>query len=188
MRNQLTNKDFTLISSNCISGILSHDLGLEFRSPTVNLFFTADDFVKFCLHLDEYLKEELISDDEMSKEKGYPVSRLWDIHLYGVHYHSHHELMNAWNRRKERINHNNLFICMTDRNDCTNETVAQFAKVPYPKVLFSHKPYSEYPFVVYVPDFSKESEVGQLQFYADMQGHRYYEKYFDWTSWLNKYE
>ena len=67
----------------------------------------------------------------------------------------------------------------------TEGNLKAFSKLPYPKVLFSAKPYPEYDFVVCVDEFREEKQVGQLQFYADYQGHRYYEKYFDFVGWLN---
>ena len=42
-RERLNRDDVTIISTNCTGGILYHDLGLEFKSPTVNLFFRAQD-------------------------------------------------------------------------------------------------------------------------------------------------
>ena len=36
---------FSIISSNCVGGVISHDLGLRFESPTVNLFFYPDSFL-----------------------------------------------------------------------------------------------------------------------------------------------
>ena len=73
---------------------------------------------------------------------------------------------------------------MTDRNGLTVEMVDEMSKIPYPKVLFTSKPYP-YDFVVYIDEFKNETEVGQMQFFADFNGHRYYEKYFDIISWLN---
>jgi uncharacterized protein (DUF1919 family) len=37
-RSRLTNKEVTIFSSNCIGGVIYHDLGLRFMSPTINLF------------------------------------------------------------------------------------------------------------------------------------------------------
>lgn len=58
MRRQLINKDITFLTPNCIGGILFHDLGLRFMSPTVNLMMSQTDFLQFVLHLDTYLKGE----------------------------------------------------------------------------------------------------------------------------------
>lgn len=43
-RNRLINQDFSLLCNNCNGGVICHDLGLQFRSPTVNLFFYSDHF------------------------------------------------------------------------------------------------------------------------------------------------
>ena len=61
------NKDISIISMNCTGGILYHDLGLQFRSPTVNLFMRAEDFIKFCENLEFYLS--IIKDSERSTRK-----------------------------------------------------------------------------------------------------------------------
>ena len=53
-RRNLLNRNFSLISANCTGGIISHDLGLQFLSPTVNLFMNGKDFVKFCSDLKHY--------------------------------------------------------------------------------------------------------------------------------------
>ena len=55
---RLRNKDVTIISTNCTGGILSHDLGLQFKSPTINMFFRAEDFVRFWENLEYYMSIE----------------------------------------------------------------------------------------------------------------------------------
>ena len=45
-RSLLKNRDITIISANCVGGVIYHDLGLAFNSPTINLFFSASDYVK----------------------------------------------------------------------------------------------------------------------------------------------
>lgn len=76
---------------NCTGGILSHDLGLQFKSPTVNLFFRAEDFIKFCENLKYYLSiEEFVEckNSEIIGERKYPVAYLDDLTLFLVHYRS----------------------------------------------------------------------------------------------------
>lgn len=86
--------------------------------------------------------------------------------------------------RKKRLNIEKLYIVMTDRNGCTGELVERLSRLPYQKVLFSHKPIPQYDFVVYVPGFEKDGQVGELNRFADFRGNRYYEKYFDFVKWL----
>ena len=44
---KIKNKDCSIISMNCVGGMVSHELGLRFNSPTVNLWFTPKEFIKF---------------------------------------------------------------------------------------------------------------------------------------------
>ena len=44
-RKRLKNVSPTLICSNCTGGFLYHWLGLQFRSPFINLYLTDSDFV-----------------------------------------------------------------------------------------------------------------------------------------------
>lgn len=45
----------TIIASNCNGGIIYHDLGMKFYSPTINLFFYPKDYIKFISNLKYYL-------------------------------------------------------------------------------------------------------------------------------------
>lgn len=49
MQSKLRNRNISFLTPNCLGGILYHDLGLEFMSPTINLMMTQKDFVKFIL-------------------------------------------------------------------------------------------------------------------------------------------
>ena len=60
MRERLENENFSIISSNCIGGILCHDLNVRYNSPTVNMFFVAADFVKFCSRIPYYTTRMII--------------------------------------------------------------------------------------------------------------------------------
>ena len=57
-RKRLRNFNPTIISNNCTAGFIYHDLGLEFRSPTINL--TIKQFPLFIAHLPHYLNCELM--------------------------------------------------------------------------------------------------------------------------------
>lgn len=51
---KLTNKDFTIISNNCWGGMLYESYNLPKQSPTVGLFFFAEDYIKFLKDLKKY--------------------------------------------------------------------------------------------------------------------------------------
>lgn len=60
MQKKLVNRDFSFICPNCLGGMLLHDLGLPFLSPTVNLMIHQREFVKFALDIDYYLSQNFI--------------------------------------------------------------------------------------------------------------------------------
>ncbi len=56
-KDRLTNFTPTVFASNCNGGVMTHDLGLQFRSPTVNLFIRPGEFVRLLCNLHHYLYE-----------------------------------------------------------------------------------------------------------------------------------
>lgn len=74
-RSRLKNKNFTIISSECAGGVIYHDLGLRFDSPTINLWFKPDDYLAFLKDIKYYLNTNiLVEDKECNLE--YPVGIL----------------------------------------------------------------------------------------------------------------
>ncbi|MBN2652228.1 MAG: DUF1919 domain-containing protein [Spirochaetales bacterium] len=175
MRKRLLNRDFTLISDNCVAGMIYHDLGLEFKTPTINLFFMKKDFIKFLKNLDFYLSQEL-SDFSFDR---YPVGLLYDIKIHFLHYKSFQEAKEKWEARKSRMNLDNLFIFASQRDSCSDEDLYDFDKLPYKnKIILTTKSYS-LKSSLQIKKFKKEKEVGVITTYRD------YEKVFDLIHWLN---
>ena len=59
-RERINNKEFTLISSNCMGGLIYHNLGLKFNSPTINMQMYTNEYYNFVMNLEEYLSKEII--------------------------------------------------------------------------------------------------------------------------------
>lgn len=127
-RKRLTNKNFTVLCNNCVGGVILHELGERFNSPTVNLFFKAEDYLKFLENLDYYLKQALV---EVESEKNYPVAKLDDITIYFMHYSSFDEAKTTWQKRVARINKNNLYVIFVQQSGCTERVLEEFDKLPY---------------------------------------------------------
>ena len=108
MREALTNTTPTFLCPNCIGGILFHDLGLQFRSPTVNLMMLQTDFVKFVLNLDYYLTQKLVFFKH--PEYDFSCAHLVDITLHLTLYHTEEETAIKWAERSARIDRDNLFV------------------------------------------------------------------------------
>jgi uncharacterized protein (DUF1919 family) len=171
-----------------------HDLGKPFLTPTINLHFNPCDFVKFLRNIHFYLDQPLV---ECVKEMyPYPVGKLFDINVYFVHYHSFEEASLKWNRRKKRINFDNLFIIMTDRHaagdtaplpvpcSCSYEVLQEFDSLPFVnKICFTHK---ELKSCFYLKEESKKECVGVLALKVNILEKRGYQQLrFDYVGWLN---
>ena len=182
-RRHLTNKDFTIFSVNCIGGVVSHDFGLPFQSPTVNLYMSFGDFVKFCENPQRYVNTPLTEYVGGSNAK-YPLARLDDLLLHLVHYASFEEAKAAWARRIARINWDNIFLVGTDRDGCTPELMERFDKLPYRKVLFVHTPDS-CPCHFYIRGYENQGQVGNMTARTDDKSGKLVLDQFDWVQFLN---
>ena len=181
MRKKLKTEDVTIISSNCMGGMIYHDLNLKFLSPTINMYIHADDFIKLCGNLEYYFSLEL---EEITSSLGYPVAKIGDIKLYLVHYNSFEEPNIAWKLRIKRGNYDNIKVIMVDRDGFNEEMLSDFSDLPYDKVFFTSKHYN-YSFSVHVKEFANRPTLGLINSFGDKKGHRYYEKNFDIITFLN---
>lgn len=183
-KNNIKNKDFTIFSSNCTGGVLYHDLGLKFLSPTINLYMNCEDFIKFCEDPKKYFSYE-IEQYTGDIKRDYPIGVLGDITLFFVHYKSLDEAIEKWNERKQRVNWDNIFVIATNRGGFNSELSERFDKLPYNKVLFVNKPDNN-PNHFYIKGFEESEQVGILVDKTDyISGKRIYDQ-FDWVKFFNK--
>lgn len=183
-RARLKNTDFSLIASNCNGCILSHDLGLKFRSPFVNLWLYPGDFLKYLKNMDHYRNCDL----EFITEEGYdhPIGKLDDIVIYFQHYHSEEEARNKWMERTTRINKDNLYIIFTDTDGCTEDQLREFDSLPFKnKVVYTHKSYPDISSAVYIPGFESSDAGMAFNYINNFSGKRFYDV-FDYVSWFNE--
>ena len=186
-RSRFRNPDVSILSMNCIGGVLAHDLGIRFNSPTVNLYMRAEDFIRFCENLPYYLSIEKMvpcTDPELVGERNYPVAYLGDLVLFLVHYASVEEADRKWQERKTRLRMDNLVILATDRDGMTEELKDRFEKLTYRKIMFTKQPDTAHPSCVYIPGCEAEESVGLLTKPVGWQGKRIIDQ-LDWVGFLN---
>ncbi|MBR0034782.1 MAG: DUF1919 domain-containing protein [Synergistaceae bacterium] len=58
-----------MIARDCTGGLLLHELFQRFDTPTINVYFHAGDFVKFCKDMKYYLSCYMVEDKENSAKK-----------------------------------------------------------------------------------------------------------------------
>lgn len=185
MRSALTNTTPTFLCPNCIGGILFHDLGLQFRSPTVNLMMHQTDFLKFVLNMDHYLAQELVFFKH--PEYGCPCAHLGDLTLHFTHYHSDAEAAEKWTERSKRIDRENLFVFLMERDGLTCEDILRLGELRVRGlVVFTANAYSEIPCTLQIPKYAAGQEVGNVLAKSYWNGSHEYEQYFDFVKWFNE--
>lgn len=182
-RKNIRNKDLSIISSNCIGGVLYKELGLKFNSPTINLYFYPKDYIRFLSNLKYYLQLDLVFIKE--KNISFPIAMLGDIKIYFMHYQTEDEAKLKWKQRCKRVNFNNLYIIMVEKDECTEEEIAMFDKLPYKnKVIFTHKKFDKYKSSFYITGYEEKKEIGNLMEFRNLVGEKYYDE-FDFVKWFN---
>lgn len=74
-------------------------------------------------------------------DKEYPIGLIAnDIEIHFIHYKDEDEAYAKWSRRVKRINWDNLIVKFCDRDQCTEDLIRRFDKLPYShKVCFTAK-------------------------------------------------
>ena len=183
LQRKLTNQGMTVISANCVGAFILHDLHQPFNSPFVNLYLSPQDFLRYLQNMDFYLTQPLTF---VKTEKSYPVGKLADLEIHFMHYHSEQEANEKWQLRTSRMNLDNLFIIMTDRDGVTEKDIQLFDQLPFKnKVIFTHKPYPAFKSAYYIKGFEKQNQVGDLFEFSGWNGKKYYDQ-FDYVKWFNQ--
>lgn len=136
LRRRLKNTNFTIISNNCVGGIIYHNLGERFNSPTINLFINDGDFLALVENLSEYLGQPLTEARDTGVD--YPVGELSyggrTVKIHFQHYRSFEEASEKWNERCTRINPSNIFIIHTAKK-MSRGMIERFLSLPYKNKL-----------------------------------------------------
>lgn len=183
VRKELRNKDFSILCSNCIGGIIYHRLGLKFLSPTINLWMWQNDYLKFVNNLEKYLSLEL---NFINTEYNFPVAKLDDITIYFNHYKSIEDAEYHWNIRKTRVNYDNLFLIMYDKDGLTKQDLLKLKEINCKgKIVISNNSYSDLDYVIKIPANMKNPETRYRLNKGKITGLRKFEKYLNIVKWLN---
>lgn len=188
-KKRLKNKDFTIISNNCWGGRIYEDMGLPYKSPTIGLFFFAPCYMKFVKDIRSAISLKLEFVDISRYEKAqslrskqwYPVGKLGDdIEIHFLHYESEAAAADKWNRRKLRINFDNLFISCSDSEGYNIESLKEFDNLPIPKVFFSSKKINGIKSLVWLKAYKNKNHIGDIYTFPWS-----YRLRFDVVKWLN---
>lgn len=162
-RKKVKNTTFTIISDNCWAGYVYQDLKIQYQTPFIGLFLFPECYVKLVKNFKTIIqKDVLFIAPEHSKyasvmNSTYPVGIIDDdIEIHFLHYDSQEEALEKWNRRKKRINMNNLFFKISCRNPEQNLSVlTSFQNLKNNKIIFTGE---QFPGAIYYPELQTSNE------------------------------
>ena len=170
VRKLVGKRKFTIISNNCWAGKAYQYLGMPYLSPTVGLYFFAEDYLHFVSNLRYYLSLDLkfIPAEEsryveILREKNQmhvPIGILGDLEIVFLHYQSEQEAREKWTRRKQRVNYNDIFLKFSKMNLCTEDHMCEFNNLSFEnKFMLGNRKDKKYPCEIYWNGNSNEEEI-----------------------------
>ena len=162
-RSKLKNKNISIISNNCLGGCIAHDLKIKFESPTINLYFSYEDFLKFCSNLKYYLSLEPV--EYFNHDKKCPVGIIDDVIIYFLHYENFNEAKLKWLERSKRVNYENIYIIFSNANKTCkrdDDLYKKFDSLPFKnKAFLVNKNYGDVSNLknVFIIDISKVENI-----------------------------
>ena len=178
----LKNDNFTLISNNCMAGMIYHNLSLQFTSPSINLWIgeTPADYIRFLKNLDYYLNSELnFIHDGCDK---YPRAYLGDVKIGFVHFKTETQARESWNKRKNRIMPDRIWIIAYYENGVSKEEYVEIKSLGFKNAVIIA---DDSKSVRFCDVKLKKTEREHEWYSADKSGVRVFEKYFDYVEFLN---
>lgn len=137
----------TIISNNCAGGAILHDLGMEFKTPTINLQILPEQYAMFCRSLPYYLKSQLTEAknftpfEETMLRKMFggvpdmPIGLLDGILVCFQHYPTFEEAKAKWEERKKKVDYEHIGHIFHARGPEYKEEAELFMKLDLPNKL-----------------------------------------------------
>ncbi|MCD8000822.1 MAG: DUF1919 domain-containing protein [Clostridiales bacterium] len=153
---RLKESQCSILSNFCLGGIVSDQLGLPFLSPTVNMVCLGDHFFSFVRNCRKFLEADMkVYDNDIyipgtRGTESFMGKGIIDREIVWYFRHSNNPKadVECWNRRKTRVNFDNLAVMMVL---FTKEEAELFEKLPVRKKLGLFFEETGYDDIIYIP-------------------------------------
>jgi uncharacterized protein (DUF1919 family) len=129
---------------------MCQDIGIQYNSPTVGLYFFYPDYIRFLENIDKWIhiplefkeksKYELGRIRYLQSKKKYLIGVLSDgideVEIEFLHYYDETEAREKWNRRCQRINVNKMLVIGSELDSCSQKDIECFSQLPYNNKIF----------------------------------------------------
>lgn len=172
----------TVFCNMCLGGMVSHDLGLRFNSPFVNLMIPGSEYVELLSNRAQ-IGGGIIKEIDMGKE--YPVGLLeGKYHLHFIHYDTFESAVKKWKNRSLRMDIENSYCILVETASCKYEDLLAFDCLPYKhKIILVHKEYPELKHSRIINGYDGKNLHGDILKFTGFFGTRVYDQ-VDWAEFL----
>lgn len=144
----------SIIADDCWGAEAYHYLQLPFSSPFILCYMIADDYMRILENFDYYMERpvECFQDADIASGIN-PIGYIGDknpIKIYFNHATCFSSAKEDWNRRKERMNKDNIFIKMTILNE---EMAERFQALPFQNKVGFYLKESKWKDIYYLPEW-----------------------------------
>lgn len=177
---------FTLLTSDCMAGLIYHTMGRQFLSPTINMSIRDADYLKLLTDLDYYFTREI----DFIESDTYPIGYIGEgekrIRIKFEHFKTEEEAREKWYERRKRMT-DNLFVVVADQN-LSDEQIELFRHLEdylpvRRKVMFTwNEAHADGKEIFLVKTYGRERIKNWSKIRRD--GFRDYEIFFDYVAWL----
>ena len=160
----LKNSNISILSNYCLGGHIYREYGLKQMSPTINMFCSGMQYIEFLKHYKHYLSMDMVEeknirhvDGTLGLEEFWPHGTL-DGKIEWVLNHDYipGKSIENWNKRRKRVNYNNIVAIMTIQSD---EEAYAFEEVDIEKKIGFYYKDLGLKHVLCVPEWPNISDV-----------------------------
>lgn len=182
----------TIISNNCSGAYEMRILGINpYTSPTVFLQILPTEYGKFCSNFKQYMQYELVEYVDFSEEHKYamqkllgfiptfPCALLGDIAILFQHEKSFSVAKEKWDRRKKRIDYDNVYFMFCVEFITFKDCARDFANLHLPNSVLFTRGFdvdTDIPHYRYDEDaeYLLMKDTGRFIFEADFDRHTFF--------------
>ncbi|MBP9996334.1 MAG: DUF1919 domain-containing protein [Lachnospiraceae bacterium] len=119
---RIKESNISIVSDYCLGGFLYHKFGLKFLSPTINMFSTNDNYIKFIENMDRYMNMPMVETTDTINNTylgrfTFPRGYVGDVEWIFNHALDFEEAAERWEKGVSRFNWENYIVLMTIRSD-----------------------------------------------------------------------
>ena len=181
------NKKISLLCNNCTGGVILHDLGLRFDTPTINTGIrNQDEFLYFAENVGKFRDADVQELDfgKYNHHAGCVIYNNMTIDIVFTHYSSFEEGRRKWIERMKRLDLGHIYV-IYEGPDVSESFVEKFSKLPYKKaIISSRKKKFKYDFY-YGFSFYEKWKPGKILDYKSWFNVKRYLDDFDYVSFFS---